>query len=384
MVGRSLTALALVSFVALGLPEGATGVAWPSIAEDYNRSISQLGIILAALVVGYFIASALTGTITSQVGVGWTLVVSSLFSALGLFGFALAPVWGVVVAMMVILGCGSALIDAGLNAYMALHEGSRVMNLLHASFGIGATIGPIVMTLFLVGPGSWRTGYFVFGLIQLGLALAFHRTRNRWGDIHPAAQTRRPRLTSVVLSSLVLFAVYTGLEVSAGQWSFSVLTEERGVAEGLAGFWVAAYWGSLTAGRLLAGAIGDRFRPQAALVGGLVVALAGTLLFWWNPATWAGAVGLLLVGFGLAPMFPTLVLLTPQRVGSDRSTAVVGYQLAAAAAGAALLPGLIGILVNRYGLDAVAPALVVIAVALVLAAEFTRSLASGAEPARML
>jgi fucose permease len=284
--------------------------------------------------------------------------------------------------MMVVLGAGIALIDAGLNAYMALHEGPRVMNLLHASFGVGATVGPIVMTLFLVGPGSWRTGYFVFGLIQVGLTVSFFRTRGRWGETHPAAEPgHRPRLTGVIASSLALFALYTGLEVAAGQWSFSVLTQSRGVAEGLAGLWVAAYWGSLTAGRLLAGAGGDRLQPGAALAGGMATALGGTVLFWWNPATWVGVVGLLLVGFGLAPVFPTLVLLTPQRVGTSRSTAVVGYQLAAAAVGAALLPGIVSVLVNRYGLAAVAPALVVFAASLILAAELTRRLASGATQA---
>jgi len=308
-------------------------------------------------------------------------VVSSALSTLGLFGFAFSPTWAALVAMMVVLGAGSALIDAGLNAYMALHEGPRVMNLLHASFGLGATIGPIIITLFLVGPGSWRTGYFVFGLIQMALTIAFLRTRKRWGETHPVTGPGPPpRLSGVIASSLALFALYTGFEVAAGQWSFSVLSEGRGVAEGAAGFWVAAYWGSLTAGRLMAGAIGDRLRPQAALAGGMATAAAGAILFWWNPATWVGALGLLLIGFGLAPVFPTLVLLTPRRVGTGRSTAVVGYQLAAAAAGAALLPGIVGLLVNRYGLDAVAPALVVYAVVLILAAEITRRLATTAAP----
>jgi fucose permease len=375
MAGRSLTVLAFVSFVALGLPE-ATGVAWPSIAEDFDRDISQLGILLAAVVVGYFIAGALTGTITSRIGIGWTLVVSSSLSAFGLLAFAAAPEWWMLVALMVILGAGSALTDAGLNAYMALHADARVMNLLHASFGVGATIGPIVMTLFVVGPGSWRAGYAVFGLIQVGLTFAFLRTRDRWGTTHPGAEpVARPGLSRLIVSGLVLFAVYTGLEVAAGQWSFSVLTEERGVADGLAGFLVAAYWGSITLGRLLAGAIGDRARPETMLVTGMITALTGALLFWWNPTDWVGGAGLLIIGFGLAPVFPVLILLTPRRVGEDQSTGVVGYQLAAAATGAALLPGGIGILVDRIGLEAVAPALAAIAVALIVANTVTSRLA---------
>jgi fucose permease len=110
------------------------------------------------------------------------------------------------------------------------------------------------------------------------------------------------------------------------------------------------------------------------LTSGIATAVLGTLLFWWNPLAWIGGIGLLLIGFGLAPVFPTLVLLTPLRVGADRSTAVVGYQLAAAAIGAAVFPGLIGILVNRFSLGAVAPSLVACSIALVLTAEVTRRL----------
>jgi fucose permease len=372
VIGRSLTTLGLAGFVALGLPEGATGIAWPSMAEDFDQDISRLGLLLVALVVGYFLASALTGPITQRLGIGRTLTASSAVSAVALLGFALSPTWAVLVMMLVLLGAGGGLIDAGLNAHTALHGGQRVMHLLHASFGIGATVGPLIMALFLVGPGSWRMGFAVFGVIQLGLTVAFFDTRDRWESTQSEAPSPdRLRLTGAITSSLALFAVYTGLEVAAGQWAYSVLTEERGLAAGAAGIWVAGFWASLTLGRLLAGAIGDRGHPQHLIVGGGLTAVAGTALFWASPAIGAGA-GLLLTGFGLAPVFPMMVLLTPDRVGRDQSTAVIGYQLAAAAVGAAVLPGGVGLLVAQAGLGAVAPALLTFAVATVVTIEFVR------------
>lgn len=379
MAGRSLITLGFAGFVALGLPEGAFGVAWPSMAEDFDQPISRLGVLLVALVVGYFVASALTGWTTARLGVGSTLVASSAISAGALVAFAVAPVWPVVVLAVVVLGVGTALIDAGLNAHTALHGGPRVMHLLHASFGIGATVGPLVMALFLAAPGSWRGGFAVFGLIQAFLAVGFLRTRDRWGSTHPApAAGTRPGFTGAIVSGLVLFAVYTGLEVAAGQWAYSVLTEDRGVAEGPAGLWVAGYWASLTIGRLAAGAAGDRLSPERLIVVGGTTALAGTLVFWIATPLGAGGVGLLLIGFGLAPVFPMLVLVTPERVGPEHSTAVVGYQLAAAAVGAAVLPGAIGPLVGAVGLEAVAPALVVFAFATVVAIEVTRRMPDAA------
>ncbi|MEL7207784.1 MAG: MFS transporter, partial [Actinomycetota bacterium] len=133
--------------------------------------------------------------------------------------------------------------------------------------------------------------------------------------------------------------------------------------------WVAAYWAAITVGRLLAGALDERIGPERLVVVGATAALFGAGLFWWGPelSLGAGGVGLVLVGLGLAPVFPSLVLLTPERVGPERSTAVVGYQLAAASVGAALLPGLVGVLVDGIGLDVVAPTLVAFAVVLCLA-----------------
>ncbi|MEL7209345.1 MAG: MFS transporter [Actinomycetota bacterium] len=133
MAAPGLTTLGFVGFVALGLPEGATGVAWPAIAVDLDQEIGRLGVVLVALVIGYFLASALTGVTTRRLGIGRTLVASSLISAVGLLGFAAAPVWPVLLAMVVVLGVGTALVDAGLNAHTALHGGPRLMHLLHAT-----------------------------------------------------------------------------------------------------------------------------------------------------------------------------------------------------------------------------------------------------------
>lgn len=373
MAARSLAALAFAGFVALGLPEGATGVAWPSIATGFGRPIAELGLLLAALVAGYVVASALSGPFIRRVGVGPVLAASSAVSAIALFGLALSGAWPLLLAAMGVLGVGTGLVDAGLNAHASLAEGARFMHLLHASFGVGATIGPAVMTLFVVAGDAWRFGYAVFGVVHVGLGVAYLVTRDRW--VSAAVDDASPRpsgLTGVVAASLLAFMLYTGTEVAAGQWAFAVLSEDRGLSEAAAGLWVTGFWASLTVGRFLAGWAGDRLRPDGLLIGGLVAAVVGTVLFWWAPTRWSGAGGLVLVGFGLAPVFPALVLLTPLRVGAERAATVIGLQLAAAAIGAAAVPGAIGVAVARLDLGAVAPALVGVALATLAASEVAR------------
>lgn len=155
---------------------------------------------------------------------------------------------------------------------------------------------------------------------------------------------------------LVLFLVYTGVEVAAGQWAFTLLTESRAMPTAAAGWWVAAYWGGLTAGRLLFGVVGDRITADRLLDSSALVALAGLGLLWADPGG-AGAIGLPIAGLGFAAIFPTLVSLTPARIGRDRSTRMVGYQLAAANVGAASIPWLMGLIAGTRGVGSLGPAL---------------------------
>ncbi|MGF1617689.1 MAG: sugar MFS transporter [Acidimicrobiia bacterium] len=159
-----------------------------------------------------------------------------------------------------------------------------------------------------------------------------------------------------VVLLLSLFFVYTGAEIGVGYWAYTLLSEGRGMPTAIAGGWVAAYWGGLTAGRFLVGAVGKRVSASNTLNASVVMAFIGVGVLWWDPAG-AGFVGLPIAGIGFAAIVPTLVSLTPLRIGRDRSTRMVGYQLAAAGLGFATLPWAIGLLAGAYGLKTLGPGL---------------------------
>lgn len=367
MAARTLLGLAFAGFIALGLPEGALGVAWPSIASDRSRGLGELGVLLVVYTFGYLVSTTSNGRLMDRFGLGRMLPVSSGAAAAALAMYALGAGWWALVSATMVLGFAGGLIDAGMNAYVALSHGSRVMNLLHASFGLGATLGPLAMTLS-IGAASWEWGYAVLAVVQAALAVGFWRTRHRWDVQPPGDRTSRPRRRDGVLAlSLLVFFLYTGLEVAVGQWSFTLLTEGRSLATVAAGFLVAGYWGSFTLGRLITAGIGDRRRPESLVLGGISAALAGALLMWWDPAPWLGATGLLVIGLSLAPVFPLLTLLTPGRLGPGFAPTAIGYQLAAATVGAAVIPGTLGLAVEELGVDSIGPGFVVWAVGLALA-----------------
>jgi fucose permease len=371
--GRSLPVIAILAFVSLGLPDGVLGVAWPSMRRSFELPMSGLGVLLAAAMLGYLVSSFASGALVARLGVGRLLAVSSGATAASALGYALAPAWALVVLAGVLAGLGAGAIDAGINAFAAARFSPRLTSWLHASYGVGATLGPLLTTAVLAAGGAWRIAYGLIGLVLAAMTAGFAWTADRWTmDAAPRGPARSAAGVTAALGQLpvwlnvALFFVYAGLEVGVGQWAYSWLVEGRGVAPGLAGTWVAVYWGSLTVGRVVLGGLTSRVAPETLLRASLRSVPVGVLILWGAVGPAAGALGLALLGLALAPIYPLLIATTPTRVGARFATHAVGFQVAAFSLGTAALPGLAGVLARQRGLDVLGPFLLADAAMLAL------------------
>lgn len=167
--------------------------------------------------------------------------------------------------------------------------------------------------------------------------------------------------------AVLVFALYAAVEIGLGQWAFTLLTEGRNMSDSVGGLAVTGLYGGMTAARLLLGGYGHRLRPVALSTAGTVVALAGVAALWWPPTGWIAVAATVVTGFALGPIFPLQMMLTPRRVGAAGTATLVGYQIAAASLGAIAVPGAIGLLVDRYEVAVIAPALTAAATLLVVA-----------------
>jgi fucose permease len=366
-----LLLLAYVAFISLGLPDGLLGVAWPSIRLDFALPLDSLGVLLFASTTGYLTSSFFSGRTMARLGVGGLLAASCLATGASLLGYTLAPGWWLIVALAVVAGLGAGAIDAGINTYIASEHSEGLMQWLHASFGVGITLGPIIMTYGLNGFGSWRWGYVVVGAAQVGLALCFALTASLWkrgAALEDAAlgkaeadrrlldyQTsqRETLLQPAVWLSILLFFLYTGTELTLGHWAYTVLTESRGIAPQVAGLFAGSYWGTFTLGRVLAGLYTRRVRPDTLLRASILAALAGAALLWWNPSPAVSLAGVAITGFAIAPIFPGLVSGTSARVGPKHAANTIGMQISAAGLGGAAVPALAGVLARNTTLEAI-------------------------------
>lgn len=271
------------------------------------------------------------------------------------------------------------------------------MQWLHATYGVGATLGPVIMTLAISALGSWRWGYAMVGGLELVLAACFVLTVSRWSDSTEPASGKGPeneeqqqqhhydvRMMETlrewrVWLSMFLFFVYMGIEVTLGSWAYTLLTESRGVSPRLAGFFMASYWGIFTVGRIVAGFYTRRVGQKSLIVGSLLLALLGAALLTLNVDGILDLFACAIIGLAIAPVLAALLSGTAVRVGARHTPNTIGIQIAAMGTGGAVGPSLTGIIAERLSLNAIPPFLMVLTV--ILAASYLFSLRRAREVA---
>ena len=364
-----LILLIFVAFIALGMPDGLLGVGWPSIRTSFNVPIDALGALLFVSMIGYLTSSFLSGELTRRWGVGRLLIVSCTLTGVGLIGYTFVPQWWMMVALGLAAGMGAGGIDSSLNAYVARHYSAGLMQWLHASYGVGITAGPLIMTAALTNFQNWRLGYLLVGAVQIVLAITFWITLPIWQQNNnasaesPAEPQKEVNLGQTlkrrrVWLSMLLFFFYVGSEVTMGTWVYSLLTEGRGVNPRLAGYFAGSYWFTFTIGRILAGLVTRKINIQSLVKICIIAAILAGVILGLNLSTWVNLAAVAVIGFAFAPVFPGLMSGTPLRVGQQHSNNTIGMQAAAGALGGTALTSLVGVLARVYGLEVVPSAMV--------------------------
>jgi fucose permease len=362
-MGVFLLAIAFIAFISLGLPDGLLGVAWVSMSADLGAPLNGMGVVVAGVTSGYVLSTVLSGKLVAWMGIGRLLALSCGMTAAALIGYTIIPVWWMLLFMGVLAGLGGGAIDAAINNFISHHHRAWLF-LLHAMFGIGTTTGPLIMNTAL-NTATWRLGYWVVGAFQVGLALTFLITAKRWDDAPPAdadatsptppmsippARLRDTAKLTTVRLGVAFFLLYTGTEASIGQWSYTLFTQTRATDANTAAFFIGAYWGAFTLGRVVSGWIVRVISEHTYMRVCMMLAVLSTMLMWLNIHEALSLLGLPLAGFAVAPMFPAMVGSTQDRLPTEHITNAIGFQIGAAGLGAGILIGAGSVLSGIFGL----------------------------------
>lgn len=387
-----LMLVTFLAFVSIGFPDAVLGVAWPSMRQTFDRQLPDIGFILFASGSGYFLSGIFAGKAIDALGVGRLLTISTGAVALGLYGYAITPIFWFLLVAAVFIGLGSGAVDAGLNFYASEHFSVTIMNWLHAFFGIGAMLGPFIIAGVYAAGASWRLGYTIVASTILVMAVIFFITAGQWDDdrnhagdqpitVMPAGHVLRLPLVWV---QILIFFFMAGTEASAGIWTATMMQGRFDASAGQAGLWAGVFWGAMAVGRLALAPLSGSLNPARLVQFGTYGVLIGALLMAADQVRIFQA-GLIAFGLSMAPLFPTLMSLTPKRLGSRVSLHTIGFQVSAATLGIVGIPTLAGLAAARISLDAIPwvmalGAVIVIALETVLRSRADGSSAAAANP----
>ena len=354
-----LLSLIYLAFISLGLPDALLGSAWPIMHGELNVPISYAGFISMIIAGGTIISSFFSDRIIKKFGTGLVTAISVGMTAFALLGFSVSTKFWMLCLFSIPYGLGAGSVDAALNNFVALHYKARHMSWLHCFWGIGATLGPVIMGQCLINQNSWTLGYVVVSLIQIGLTIFLFCSLSIWKKASKTTEEQKEEISKSLSlkelinlpkakSALVGFFCYCALESSAGLWGASYMVLERNIQPEIAAKWISTFYFGITIGRFLSGFITLKLSSQNMVRLGQFVLLLGVIIIL-LPTTinFLLVVGFLFIGLGCAPIYPSMLHSTPENFGKDVSQSIMGKQMASAYVGSTFMPPVVGFLVDN-------------------------------------
>ena len=352
-----LLTIIYLSFVSLGLPDALLGAAWPIMHLELGVPVSYAGGIALIISAGTVISSLQSDRMTKWLGAGKVTAISVGMTAVALFGFSISRNYAMLCLFAIPYGLGAGSVDAALNNYVALHYSSRVMSWLHCMWGLGASIGPYILGAALTGGMGWNTGYRYISLLQIVLTAALFLSLPLW--IKRSDEPGEGGIKAKPLALKQIFAIkgakevmlaffcYCALEQTAILWGSSYLVMHNGMEEELAAKFGSLFLIGITVGRFLSGFLTAKFSDANMIRLGQGIILAGIVIMLLPVGPMGSMAGLLLIGFGCAPVYPCVIHSTPAHFGEEKSQAIIGVQMASAYTGICLMPPLFGLIANH-------------------------------------
>ena len=357
-----LLAVIYLAFISLGLPDSLLGSVWPTMYQEFNVPVSYAGAIFMIISAGTIFSSLQSDRLTKSLGTGKVTAFSVLMTAIALWGFSISNSYWMLILWAIPYGLGAGSVDASLNNYVALHYKSHHMSWLHCMWGVGASIGPYIMSFALLNGQTWNMGYRYISLIQVGLTVIIILSLPLWKkrpiiNGMQEAETENEKDKVLTLKEIVnipgakqvmiMFFCYCALEQTTGLWASSYLVLQHGFNLEVAASYGSLFFIGITVGRAISGFITMKLNDRQMIYLGQGIILIGIILMCLPLGHQVSLIGLVTIGLGCAPIYPCIIHSTPSNFGKDKSQAIIGVQMASAYVGNLLMPPLFGIIANH-------------------------------------
>ncbi len=354
-----LLLLIYLAFISLGLPDSLLGSAWPVIHEAFAVPLSYAGFVTMIISAGTICSSLMSERLTRKLGVNKVTVCSVLLTAVALYGFSTATAFWMLCVWAIPYGLGAGAIDAALNNYVALHYNSRHMSWLHCFWGVGTIISPYIMSYALTTT-NWQNGYRMVSFIQMGITVILFVTLPVWKVNQKTEQQEAPAAVGIrgalkikgVPQLLLGFFSYCALESTLILWSSSYLVGAKGISAERAAAFASLFCIGITIGRFFAGVVAEKLSDYQLIRLGTALLFFGCIAVLLPVSQDAFALaGLVIMGIGCAPIYPSIIHATPSNFGEKNSQAIIGIQMASAYVGSTFMPPIFGLIANAVAIE---------------------------------
>ena len=355
-----LLAVIYLIFISLGLPDSLLGSGWPSMQVTLGVPSSYAGYVSMSISFMTILSALLSPRMIRRFHTKWIVIVSIFLTVMGLFGFSVSTSYWMLFLFAIPYGLGAGSIDAAVNHYVANHYSSSVMNFLHCFYGLGAVISPNIMSLALK-KARWNQGYQWTAFLQLAILVVCILSLPLWTknekpeadeEIQESAGIMETIRRPGVLLTLIAFFAYCSGESTCFLWipSFFAETKQGLSAETIASFG-SLIFGGLMLGRLISGFISNKLGDRRLIRIGITIELIGiSLVLLPFPGYKITAIGFVIIGTGMGPVYPAIQHMAPSNFGKRYSAAAISLQMASAYIGSTTMPTVFGLLQQAVGI----------------------------------
>ena len=343
-----LLILIYFSFISLGLPDSLLGAVWPVMHHDFGVPVAFGGYVGMTTSFLTVISSLMAQKFHKWFGTGKTIAISTTLTALAIIGYSIVPSFWMLFPLAIVLGLGGGAIDSALNNYVALHYKASHMSFLHCCWGVGCTLGPLILS-YTITDSTWRTGYRIIALIQIVLAMIQYASIPMWkgrdegGAGEEENETFKPTVkANTKVLALFSFFFYCAFETSCILWFATFFVNVLGTSEQIGAAASSAFFIGITAGRLVSGFVSEKIGVKNMVYISAVIAAVCSAVVFLSGNVYLSFAAAVLVGFGCGPIYPSMIHRTPRRYGSKLSPKIIGQQMACAYVGSTLFPPLLG------------------------------------------
>ncbi len=343
-------------FIVLGMVTASIGPSLPFLANNTGTALGNIGILFSARAGGYLGGSLVSGGVYDRRPGHRILAGMMAVLAISFFALPVVMVLWVLILIAFLLGFSEAAVDVGGNTLLVWIHHKNVgpfMNALHAFFGVGSFLSPLILAQTISSSHNIILGYRVMALMIIPIIIWIWRlpspsaplTTKHMSDERMPDQTSTPWL--VLIISVFLF-LYVGVEVGFSGWIFTYALTLGLATETSAALLTSAFWGTFTLARIFSIPLATRVRPKTAILIGLTGGLTCIALIIVKPssvlALWLGTLGL---GASIAAIFPSAISFAENRVQLTGQR--TRWFFAGGGLGGMILPWLLGKFFGHFG-----------------------------------